>query len=805
MSSEINPEERIVDIDLTAEMQDSFLEYSYSVIYARALPDARDGLKPVHRRIIYQMGEMGLRPDKGHVKSARVSGEVMGKLHPHGDGAIYDAMVRMAQPFTLRVPLIDGHGNFGSLDDGPAAARYTETRLAPAALLMNEGLDEDVVDFKPNYDAQLSEPEVLPAAFPNLLVNGSSGIAVGMATNMPPHNMREVIAAARHLLANPAATTDELMRFVPGPDLPTGGIIVGLEGIKDAYDSGRGSFKTRAKVSVESVSPRKLGLVVTELPYLVGPEKVIEKIKDGVNNKKLLGISDVIDLTDRTNGLKLVIELKTGFDPQVVLDLLYRYTPMEDSFGINNVTLVDGRPNTLGLRDLLGVYLAHRVQVTRRRTSNRLGKKKARLHLVEGLLIAIVAIDEVIQVIRSSEEVDEARSRLMQIFELSEIQAEYILELRLRRLTKFSRIELETEKTQLEEEIRALERILSNDTELRTLVSTELAEVADKYGDDRRTLLMDESDVVRSVPASRSTAVSAELADSAATVLLTVTGLLGRIAEPPLASAKRKKHDTFSHRIDTTTRTDIGAVTSAGRMIRVHVGDIPDAGAALEASAMVRASEFFGLSTAETLIGLVELNDTNELALATAQGTVKRVQADYPAKEQFELIALKEGDHVVSAVLANEAKEYVIVTSDAQVLRFAADSVRAQGRAASGIAGINLGDGAKVIAFGAVSNPEEAFVVTAANSSGALAGTDAGSIKLSKLDEFPAKGRATGGVRGQKLLRSEDQLYFAAVAVAHPAASASDGKALELPEPARRDASGSAASAAIAGVGFLLS
>ncbi|MEY4503523.1 MAG: hypothetical protein RLZZ576_777 [Actinomycetota bacterium] len=804
MSSEINPEERIVDIDLTAEMQDSFLEYSYSVIYARALPDARDGLKPVHRRIIYQMGEMGLRPDKGHVKSARVSGEVMGKLHPHGDGAIYDAMVRMAQPFTLRVPLIDGHGNFGSLDDGPAAARYTETRLAPAALLMNEGLDEDVVDFKPNYDAQLSEPEVLPAAFPNLLVNGSSGIAVGMATNMPPHNMREVIAAARHLLANPAATTEDLMRFVPGPDLPTGGIIVGLDGIKDAYESGRGSFKTRAKVSVESVSPRKLGLVVTELPYLVGPEKVIEKIKDGVNNKKLLGISDVIDLTDRTNGLKLVIELKTGFDPQVVLDLLYRYTPMEDSFGINNVTLVDGRPNTLGLRDLLGVYLAHRVQVTRRRTTNRLGKKKARLHLVEGLLIAIVAIDEVIQVIRSSEEVDEARSRLMQIFELSEIQAEYILELRLRRLTKFSRIELETEKTQLEDEIRALERILSNDAELRDVVSEELAQVADKYGDDRRTLLMDESEVVRSVPASRSTAVSAELADSATTVLLTVTGLLGRVAEMPATSSKRKKHDVFSHRIDTTTRTDIGAVTSAGRMIRVHVGDIPDAGAALDASALVRASEFFGLTPTETLVGLIELVDTNEIALATSQGTVKRVLADYPAKEQFDLIALKEGDRVVSAELANSAKEYVIVSSDAQVLRFSADAVRAQGRAASGVAGINLSDGAKVIAFASIENPTEAFVVTAANSSAALAGTDAGSIKLSSLEEFPAKGRATGGVRGQKLLRNEDQLYFASITSTLPAASATDGKPLELPEPAKRDASGSAASAAIIGAGFLL-
>ncbi|MFM1983621.1 MAG: hypothetical protein RL723_56, partial [Actinomycetota bacterium] len=326
MSKEHQGEERIVDIDLSKEMQDSFLEYSYSVIYARALPDARDGLKPVHRRIVYQMGDMGLRPDKGHVKSARVVGEVMGKLHPHGDSAIYDALVRMAQPFSLRVPLIDGHGNFGSLDDGPAAARYTEAKLSQASMLMNEGLDEDVVDFKPNYDAQLTEPEVLPAAFPNLLVNGASGIAVGMATNMPPHNLREVINGAIFLLNNPDATTKQLMKHVPGPDLPNGGIIMGLDGIVEAYDTGRGTFKTRARVSIESVSPRKLGIVVTELPYLVGPEKVIEKIKDGVNSKKLQGISDVTDLTDRTNGLRLVIELKSGFDPQTVLDLLYRFT-----------------------------------------------------------------------------------------------------------------------------------------------------------------------------------------------------------------------------------------------------------------------------------------------------------------------------------------------------------------------------------------------------------------------------------------------------------------------------------------------
>ena len=320
--------ERIEDVDVSTEMQGSFLEYAYSVIYSRALPDARDGLKPVQRRILYQMSEMGLRPDRGHVKSARVVGEVMGKLHPHGDTAIYDAMVRMAQAFTLRVPLIDGHGNFGSLDDGPAAPRYTEARLAAPALSMTEHLDEDVVDFVPNYDNQLTQPDVLPAAYPNLLVNGASGIAVGMATNMAPHNLVEVIGAARHLLAHPRATLDELMEFVPGPDLPTGGTIVGLAGIKDAYLTGRGSFKTRAKVSVEAITARKAGLVVTELPYLVGPERVIEKIKDGVNSKKLSGISDVTDLTDRTKGLRLVIGIKTGFSPEAVLEQLYRVTPL---------------------------------------------------------------------------------------------------------------------------------------------------------------------------------------------------------------------------------------------------------------------------------------------------------------------------------------------------------------------------------------------------------------------------------------------------------------------------------------------
>ncbi|MGB3764637.1 MAG: DNA topoisomerase (ATP-hydrolyzing), partial [Ornithinimicrobium sp.] len=443
-------EEKIIDIDVEDEMQGAFLEYAYSVIYSRALPDARDGLKPVQRRILFGMSELGLRPDRAHVKCSRVVGEVMGKYHPHGDLAIYEAMVRMAQSFTMRLPLVDGHGNFGSLDDGPAASRYTEARMATSALLMTATLDEETVDFVPNYDDQLLQPDVLPAAYPNLLVNGAAGIAVGMATNMAPHNLVEVIGAARHLIANPRATLDDLMRFVPGPDLPSGGTIVGLDGIRDAYESGRGSFKTRASARIENVTPRRKGIVVTELPYLVGPEKVIEKVKQLVQSKKLQGISNINDLTDRTTGMQLVIEVKNGFNPEAVLERLYALTPMQDSFGINNVALVDGQPRTLGLRDLLKVYVDFRVDVVRRRTTYRLGRKEDRLHLVQGLLVAIADIDEVIQVIRTSDDAATARDRLISIFDLSERQATYILDLQLRRLTKFSRIELETEREELE-------------------------------------------------------------------------------------------------------------------------------------------------------------------------------------------------------------------------------------------------------------------------------------------------------------------------------------------------------------------
>ena len=515
--------ERIEDVDVSDEMQGSFLEYAYSVIYSRALPDARDGLKPVQRRILYQMTEMGLRPDRGHVKSARVVGDVMGKLHPHGDASIYDAMVRLTQNFILRVPLIDGHGNFGSLDDGPAAPRYTEARLEAAALAMTDGLDEDVVDFIPNYDNQLTQPAVLPSAFPNLLVNGASGIAVGMATNMAPHNLIEVIGAARHLLHHPEASLDDLMAFVPGPDLPTGGTIIGLDGIKDAYATGRGAFKTRAKVTVESISPRKTGLVVTELPYLVGPERVIEKIKDGVTSKKLSGISDVTDLTDRTHGLRLVIGIKTGFSPDAVLEQLYRYTPLEDSFNINNVALVDGGPRTLGLRDLLQVYIDHRLSVVTRRSRFRLARKRERLHLVDGLLIAILDIDEVIQVIRTSDDSDQARTRLIDVFDLSEVQAEYILELRLRRLTRFSRVELEAERDKLRAEIEELEAILADPARVRQVVSDELEETAERFGTPRRTLLTEARPSIATASA-RKDAPALEIADAPCRVYLSTTG-----------------------------------------------------------------------------------------------------------------------------------------------------------------------------------------------------------------------------------------------------------------------------------------
>jgi DNA gyrase subunit A len=801
--------ERIEDVDVSTEMQGSFLEYAYSVIYSRALPDARDGLKPVQRRILYMMSEMGLRPDRGHVKSARVTGEVMGKLHPHGDASIYDAMVRLTQPFMLRVPLIDGHGNFGSLDDGPAAARYTEARLAPPALAMTAGLDEDVVDFQPNYDNSHMQPEVLPSAFPNLLVNGASGIAVGMATNMAPHNLIEVVAGAQHLIANPRATLDDIMTFIPGPDLPSGGTITGLAGVRDAYATGRGAFKTRARVSIENITPRKMGLVVTELPYLVGPERVIEKIKDGVGNKKLSGISDVTDLTDRTKGLRLVIGIKTGFSPEAVLEQLYRYTPLEDSFNINNVALVDGGPRTLGLIELLQVYIQHRISVVTRRSRYRLARRRERLHLVDGLLIAILDIDEVIQVIRTSDDTEQARARLMDVFELTEVQAEYILELRLRRLTKFSRVELEAEQDQLRREIEELERLLSSDRNLRALVSDELGEVAERFGTPRRTLLT-EARPSAATTGSKKQPVSLELADTPCIVYLSTTGRAVRVDVPEEPSAvasapRRAKHDSIQSSIATTSRTEIGAVTTSGRLVRMTPLDLPVVPEnSVQLGAGVRMRDYLGLSDKkERVLALVDLASPRSIVLGTAQGVVKRVIAgDWANRPDFELITLKPGDTVVGAAQGEDGDDLVFVTSDAQLLRFAASSVRPQGRAAGGMAGINLSPGARVLSFASVASAEDAVVVTIAGSSATLPGTDTGSGKVSSLTEFPPKGRATGGVRAHRFLRGEDALVLAWAGQAPALASGADGSVRELPAGgAKRDASGVPLAADVAFVG----
>jgi DNA gyrase subunit A len=821
-------EENIVDIDVAEEMRGSYLEYAYSVIYSRALPDARDGMKPVQRRILYQMNEMGLRPDRAHVKCARVVGEVMGRLHPHGDSAIYDALARMAQPWSMRLPLVDGHGNFGSTggDDSPAAMRYTEARLTAAAMEMVASIDEDTVDFVPNYDGSETQPEVLPAGIPNLLVNGTAGIAVGMATNMAPHNLGEVVAAVRYLIKHPDAPLDALMRYVPGPDLPTGGRIVGLEGIREAYETGRGIFRTRATTSIEQLTPRRTGIVVTELPYGVGPEKVMTRIKDLVQAKKLNGISDLKDLTDRKRGLHLVIEVRSGFNPEAVLAELYRLTPMEETFGINNVALVDGQPRVLGLRELLEIFVAHRLEVIRRRTEYRRRKRSERLHLVEGLVIALLNIDEVIAVIRSSDDTAAARARLMAVFELSEIQAQYILDTPLRRLTRYDRLELEREQDELRAEIAALTEILESDVKLRELVSGELAEVAKKFGTPRRTVLLEGGSQAATVAA-----VPLEVADDPCVVLMSATGLVARVAIapgdgasgdgasgdgggrallPPSGDASRAAHDVVVSAVRATARGTVGLVTSAGRLVKLNVLELPGlppGAGAVSLAGGTPVSEFASFSADETVVGLASVDAPGAgVTLGTAEGVVKRVLPEYPQnRDEFELITLKDGDRVVGAVqLAAESDELVFITTDAQLLRFAAASVRPQGRAAGGMAGVKLTSGASVVWFGAVDASSAAgtptgapgtyspaVVVTIAGSAGALPGTGAGSVKVTPMHEFPAKGRATGGVRCHRFLKGEDQLVMAWAGPGPAAAATEAGAPVELPAPVgRRDGSG---------------
>ena len=811
-------DENISEIDVSAEMRGSFLEYAVSVIYARALPDARDGLKPVQRRILFQMDQMGLRPDKGHVKSQRVVGEVMGKLHPHGDSAIYEALVRLAQPFNLRVPLVDGHGNFGSLDDGPAAARYTEARMAPAALDLVTGLDEDTVDFVPNYDNQFMQPDVLPAAFPQLLVNGASGIAVGMATSIAPHNLTETIAGAIHLLDHPSAAVADLMRYIPGPDLPEGGVIVGLDGIKEAYESGRGAFKTRAKVTIERVTARKMGIIVTQLPYMVGPEKVIEKIKENTNAGRLKGISSVQNLTDRIHGLRLVIEVKNGFNPEAVLQQLYQRTPLEDSFSINAVALVDGQPRTLGLKEMLQVFLDHRIDVTTRRSRFRLAKCEDRLHLVEGLLIAILDIDDVIAIIRSSDDAEIARERLMTAFDLSEAQANYILELRLRRLTKFSRIELESERDELLATIASLREVLEEPELLRALVKKELREVSDRLGTPRRTLLLAstgtpvgaatgaEDAALAALPSvSRSgKGLELQIPDDPCVVVLSASGALARIeGGDPLEPGPRAASDGWRAQLSSTARSQVAVVTEDGIAHRIDVVDLPalprfETGLSL-AGAMPSS---LLLHSDVSAVGLLDPEGEAVVAMGTARGTVKRLRPDVLQRDEWEVITLEDGDRLVGFDQCSNAADLVFVSSDAQLLRTPAAKVRPQGRTAGGMAGMKLNPGAEALGFWVVEAPIDAVVVTVAAALGALPGTGQTTVKVTPLTSYPSKGRGGQGVRCQRFLRGEDRLDIAWVGTRPGRAASADGSPVELPqEDERRDGSGAPITFAIASIG----
>ncbi|PWG60524.1 DNA topoisomerase IV [Bifidobacterium catulorum] len=855
-------------------MSKSFLEYAYSVIYARALPDARDGLKPVQRRIVYQMGEMNLTPDRAYMKSARVVGEVMGKLHPHGDSAIYEAMVRLAQPFAMRLPLVDGHGNFGSLDDGPAASRYTEARLAPAALGMNADIDEETVAFRPNYDNKLEEPEVLPSAIPNLLVNGSSGIAVGMATNMITHNLGEVVAAAKHLMANPGASVEDLMRYVPGPDLPGGGIIIGRDGIRDAYRTGRGSFVTRSVTHIENITARKKGIVVTQLPFMVGPEKVLERISEGVKNKKIEGVTGAIDLTDRHNGTRIVIEVKTGFNPEAVLAQLFRHTPLQDSFTINNVALVNGRPHTMGLRELLEVWIDHRRGVIRRRSEFRRRKAQERLHLVEGLLLALIDIDEVIRVIRSSEDADTAKTRLMAVFDLDEVQSQYILDLRLRRLTKMSRIELESERDDLRRRIDELTEILGSESRLDRVVTEEMDEAVAKWGDPRRTVLLDADENgnltavhslagkaeggdssmasaaiqaisdVSGAASSASTAKSASaivkpegmpltIADEPCTVMLSASGLIARAPagvidayESRTTSTPRAKDDQIVSIFATTTTSDYGLVTSAGRFVLAHVADLPvlQASPSFSVADGVKADELLTMTEStdpidgERTIAAVSLDDERPLAIGTRGGVIKRWNRESPTTmDSWSVIDLKDGDAALAAQPAGDDDHLVFVSTDSSLLTFEGAKVRAQGRNSAGMAGIRLAEGCHVAAFAAIPAGKVAWttggdgdgaamqsgavVLTVAGDSDALEGTENGAAKVTPLEMYPTKGRGTGGVRSQRFLKGQNTLILAHVGLWPLFAASSSGSPVELPHvDMRRDASGVEVASPIAAV-----
>jgi DNA gyrase subunit A len=757
----------VIEVPVTQELGESYLSYALSVITARAIPDVRDGLKPVQRRILHAMNNMGLRPAPSmHRKCAGVVGETMGKYHPHGDGAIYDALVRMGQDFSRMITLVDPHGNFGTLDDGPAAYRYTECRLTDAAMELLAEIDEDTVEFRPTFDGEREEPLYLPGRLPNLLVNGTSGIAVGMATNMPSHNLGEVYEAIKLVMAKrrPKPTVAELMKVLPAPDFPSGGTIVD-DGIADAYATGRGSFRIRAKAEIEAVKGTKRHrIVVSELPYLVGPERVISRIQELDRDGKITGIAEVKDLSDRRSGLNLVIEARPGVNPKALLTELYRLTPLEESFGVNNVVLVDGVPTTVGLWDLCNLYVEHRLDVIVRRTEYRLGKARDRLHIVDGLLVALDAIDLVVSIIRGSQDPAEAKDRLMSELSLSEIQATHILDMQLRRLTALEKLKLEEEATDLRARIADFEKLLKSDQRRRTLVLKELEELVERFGRPRRTAVVSPSDL--DDVSLEAMLEDPEVTDDPCVIALTESGLVGREPVGGPKQAAFGRHDVLHGRWTTTVHSRVVAVTSLGRALVATAASVAEV---TGRSRGVAAAEVFSTQKGEELLAIVPEqgavaggdlltagaapSDRAPLLVITASGNAKRLSVEEicGTPNGKPVIKLRPGDHVVAAFDARDGAEVLTVASNAQALRFEAASVSIQGRGAAGVAGMKLADGATILGAGVAG--DDTIVLTQ---------TEQLTAKVTDADEIPLKGRATGGVRVTKF-RTEKRLEFAYV------------------------------------------
>ena len=729
----------VLPAELSKEMRTSFLEYSMSVIVSRALPDVRDGLKPVHRRILYAMNESGITPKRPHAKSARTVGDVIGKYHPHGDSAVYDTMVRLAQPFSMRVPLVDGHGNFGSIDgDSAAAMRYTEARLDKPAMELLRDLDKETVDFQPNYDESLQEPAVLPSRFPNLLVNGSSGIAVGMATNIPPHNLGEAIDATCMMIDNPDCTVDDLMKVLPGPDFPTGGIIMGRKGIRDAYETGKGSLTIRSKCRIEEGKNGKHSIVVSEIPYQVNRTNLLKKIADLIRDKKLPEVSNVHDGADR-HGIDIIIELKQNAIPQVVLNKLYKHTQLQVGFGCNMLALVNGVPRVLSLKEILHYYILHQEEVVERRTRYDLAKAEARAHILEGFVIALDNIDEVIQIIRSSNTDREAKDVLMERFKLSEKQSEAILEMKLRRLTGLEREKIEAELKELREKIDYYKRLLSDKDLVKQVIKEELTEIKEKFSSARITKITDEA---------KDLDVEDLIAEEEVAITVTKAGYVKRLPVATYRQQKRggkgmqgvnlKEADFVEHLFISSTHAYLLFFSSRGRVYRLKAYEIPEASRHARGTAIVNV---LPLEKGETIAAVIATKDFPEdeyLMFATSSGMVKKTSMklyDRTRRDGLIAINLKENDTLISVQRVAEGEKVMMVSSAGKAIMWDESEVRAMGRDTMGVRGMTVNADARVLGMEIARPGTELLVIT-----------ELGYGKRTPVEEYPSHHRGGQGV-----------------------------------------------------------